>query len=34
MNEILANMTLSLYIYILDLKDTALIAVMNRTVLQ
>ncbi len=33
-NEILADITSSLYIYVLDLKDTALTAVINRTVLQ
>jgi len=33
-NEILADITSSLYIYVLDLKDTALTAMINRTVLQ
>ncbi len=32
-NEILADMTLLLYTCILDLKDTALTAIMNKTVL-
>ncbi len=33
-NEIIVDMTSSLYICVLDLKDTALTAVTNRTVLQ
>ena len=33
-NEIIINMTLLLYICILNLKDTALIAVTDKTVLQ
>jgi len=33
-NKILVDMTSSLYIYILNLKDTALTAMTNKTVLQ